>query len=275
MNETTEKREAAEPIKVKAAGITFNCMLEGPEDAPVVTLSNSLATNLHMWDDQMPALAEYRVLRYDKRGHGGTEAPAGPYTLEMLADDVIALWNALGIEKSHFIGLSIGGMTGQALALKKPPALQSLVLCDTSSYMPPDSGPQWDERIGTAEREGMAALVDATMARWFSENFIANQPEKAEKVRDMIRTTSVAGYVGCCRAIMRLDYTDRLPEIEVPTMVIVGEHDPGTPVAANAVIHEKVPNSEFLVIRDALHLSNMERPDDFNAAVTDFIARHA
>ena len=154
-------------------GVGLNYDLTGPEDAPVVTLSNSLSSNLHMWDDQMEALSGYRVLRYDKRGHGSSSAPEGSYTLELLADDVIGLWDALGIEESHFCGLSIGGMIGQALALKKPSQLQALMLCDTSSRIPADAAPTWDERIATAEADGMAALVEGTIGRWLSKGFIA------------------------------------------------------------------------------------------------------
>ena len=260
--------------QIAANGVELNYDLTGPEDAPVITLSNSLSSNLHMWDDQMEALSGYRVLRYDKRGHGSSSAPEGPYTLELLADDVIGLWDALGIEESHYCGLSIGGMIGQALALKKPSQLQALMLCDTSSRIPADAAPTWDERIATAEADGMAALVEGTIGRWLSEGFIAREPDRAEKVRKMIRTTSVTGYAGCCRAISQLDYTDRVSEIDVPTKIVVGENDPGTPVKANEVIHQRIAGSEFQVIPDALHLPNIEQREIFNASLTEFLAKH-
>ncbi len=260
-------------MQITANGIRMNYELTGPETAPVVTLSHSLAANLHMWDDQMPALANYRVLRYDTRGHGGSEAPAGDYTLEQLAEDAAALLEALGIERTHFVGLSMGGMIGQTLALMRPELLRSLVLCDTSSRIPPETAPAWDERIATAREKGMEALVEPTIERWFSPAFCTREPDKVDAVREMIRTTPVAGYIGCCRAIQRLDLTERLSEIRLPTQIIVGEHDPGTPVAASEAIHERIAGSELVVLPDALHFSNVEQRDAFNAALADFLSR--
>ena len=156
-------------MKITANGISMNYTLDGPASAPVVTLSHSLATDLSMWDPQMKALtAKYRVLRYDTRGHGGTEAPTAAYTLDQLADDARALLQALGIAKTHWIGLSMGGMIGQALALKSPELFLSLSLCDTSSRIPAEAKPLWQERIKTAQSQGMEPLVEGTIARWFT-----------------------------------------------------------------------------------------------------------
>ncbi|GIX49775.1 MAG: 3-oxoadipate enol-lactonase [Candidatus Tectimicrobiota bacterium] len=262
-------------MQITVNGIRMNYTLEGPETAPVVTLSHSLAANLTMWDPQVPALtSRYRVLRYDTRGHGGTEAPPGPYTLELLVEDVRALLQALGITRTHFVGLSMGGMIGQLLALQSPQLLQSLVLCDTTSRVPPEAKPTWEERIRTAQTQGLAPLVEPTLERWFTAPFRQQHPEVVDKVRAMIRATPPAGYIGCCHAIAALDLTDRLPAITVPTLVIVGEEDPGTPVAASQVIHQQIKGSELVVLKGAAHLSNMEQPQAFNEALLAFLDRH-
>src|SRR5262249_30429776 len=236
-------------MKVVANGIAVNYTLDGPSAAPVVTLSHSLATDLSMWEPQMGALgARYRVLRYDTRGHGGTDAPAGPYTLEQLARDAVELLDALRIERTHWVGLSMGGMIGQTLALASPGRLRSLALCDTSSRIPPEAKPLWDERIKTAETQGMEPLVEPTLGRWFTPAFRASQSRVLEGVRAMIRTTPPPGYAGCCHAIAALDLTDRLSAIALPTLVVVGEEDQGTPVAASRAIHERIKGSALTII---------------------------
>ncbi len=262
-------------MKITANGLNINYTFDGPDNAPVVTMSNSLASNLSMWDPQIPALASrYRVLRYDTRGHGQTDAPPGPYSLEELTEDVRALLQALGISQTHFIGLSMGGMIGQMLALKYPHMLRSLVLCDTMSRVPPDAKPMWDERIHTAETRGMEPHVETTVGRWFTAPFRQQRPDVIDKVRTMIRATPPRGYAGCCHAIAGLNLTDRLQEITLPTLIIVGEEDPGTPVAASQVIHERIKGSELVILKSASHLSNMEQPEAFNQAVTGFLAKH-
>lgn len=263
-------------MKITANGITMHYEMDGPESAPVVTLSHSLATDLSMWDPQVAVLKSgYRVLRYDTRGHGGTDAPEGPYTLEQLAEDVRALLQALRIPKTHFMGISMGGMIGQVLALKNPGMLQSLILCDTSSRIPEEALPIWEERIGLAQKQGMDALVESTMERWFTASFRRKPLPALDKIRGMIRTTPVKGYVGCSRAIMRLNLTERLREITLPSFIIVGEEDPGTPVAASQVIHEQIKGSELVILKSAAHLSNIEQQDAFNTAVMAFLKRLA
>jgi len=170
-------------MRVSANGISMHYTLNGPASAPVVTLSHSLATDLSMWEPQVaPLTGRYRVLRYDTRGHGGTDAPAGPYTLAQLADDARALLQALGIERTHFVGLSMGGMIGQQLGLRCPELLRSLVLCDTSSRVPAEARPAWDERIGVAEREGMAPHVEPTIGRWFTPSFAAAHRDVVDRM---------------------------------------------------------------------------------------------
>ncbi len=261
-------------MKITANGISINYALEGPASAPVVTLSHSLATNLSMWDPQIPALASrYRVLRYDTRGHGGTDAPEGVYSLEQLAEDARALLLALGIARTHFVGLSMGGFIGQILALEYPRMLQSLVLCDTTSRGPADAKPVWDERIQVAQSQGMEPHVEPTIGRWFTAPFREQRPDVVNPVRAMIRSTRPAGYIGCCHAITALDLTDRLQAITVPTLVIVGEEDLGTPVAASRTIHERIKGSELVILKSASHLSNVEQPEAFSRAMTTFLAK--
>jgi 3-oxoadipate enol-lactonase len=255
-------------------GLSVNYTLEGPAAGPIITMSNSLASNLSMWEPQLPVLtSRYRVLRYDTRGHGGTAATAGPYTLDELTEDVRALLQALGITRTHFIGLSMGGMIGQLMALKYPQMLHSLVLCDTMSRVPTEAKPMWDERIHTAEAQGMAPLVEPTLARWFTEPFRQQGSPVLEQVRTMIRRTPPRGYIGCCHAIAALNLTDHLKAITLPTLIIVGEDDPATPVAASRVIHEQIKGSEFVIVKSAAHLSNLEQPEAFNQALTAFLSK--
>jgi 3-oxoadipate enol-lactonase len=261
-------------MKTTANGISVNYTLDGPADAPVVTLSHSLAADLAMWDPQMKALtARYRVLRYDTRGHGGSEAPAGAYTLEQLAEDARALLQALGITRTHWIGLSMGGMIGQTLALSSPGLFLSLALCDTSSRVPLEARPVWQERIKTAETQGMGPLVEPTIERWFTAPFREQRPDVVDPVRTRIRTTSPRGYAGCCHAISALDLTDRIAAIKLPTLIVVGEEDQGTPVAASQAIQARIAGAQLEIIKSAAHLSNLEQPETFTRIITSFLAR--
>lgn len=263
-------------MKITANGIAMNYQLEGLAGGPVVTLSHSLAANLSMWEPQVPALrSRYRVLRYDTRGHGGTDAPPAPYSLEQLAEDARALLQALGIARTHFMGLSMGGFIGQILALKYPAMLQSLVLCDTTSRVPPEARPNWDERIRVAETQGMEPHVEPTIGRWFTGPFREQRADVVNPVRGMIRGTNPRGYIGCCHAIATLDLTDRLSAVRTPTLIIVGEDDPATPVAASRIIQERIKGSELVILKSASHLSNMEQAEAFNRAVTTFLASHS
>jgi 3-oxoadipate enol-lactonase len=259
-------------MRATVNGIGVNYTLDGPAGAPVVTLSHSLATHLGMWDPQMPALtARFRVLRYDTRGHGGTDAPAGPYSLDQLAEDARALLAALGIARTHWVGLSMGGMIGQTLALTSPGLFASLSLCDTSSRIPAEARPLWAERIKTAETKGMEPLVEATIGRWFTPGFVERAKPVVDGVRGQIRGTSPTGYAGCCHAISALDLTDRLPAITAPTLIVVGEEDQGTPVAASRAIHERIAGSQLVIIKSASHLSNIEQPEQFTQALMRFL----
>src|SRR5262245_64887568 len=259
-------------MKTTVNGISVNYSLEGPTNAPVVTMSHLLATDNSMWDPTVPALTgRFRVLRYETRGHGKTDAPKGAYTLDQLAEDALALLQSLGVSRTHWVGLSMGGMIGQTLALKAPHVFASLALCDTSSRIPAEAKATWADRIRTAETQGMEPLVEGTLQRWFTEPFRKSKKDVVDKVAAMIRNTPAAGYAGCCHAISALDLTDKISAIKVPTVVIVGEDDPGTPVAASQVIHDKIAGSKLEILKSAAHLSNMEQPEAFNRALTGFL----
>ncbi len=258
-------------MRTKANGININYELVGPEGAPTVMLSHSLSASLDMWWPQMAALsARYRVLRYDMRGHGESEAIKPPYTLEHLASDVRALLAALDINDVHFVGLSIGGMIGQVLATRHSDVLRSVTLCNTTSVIPIELQPLWDERVGIAESSGVEALATPTLERWFSAAFHERAPADVARIRAAICATSVDGYVGCCRAIQTLNETDALGAVRKPTLVIAGQHDPSTPPAASEVIRDRIEGSE-LVVLDAAHLSNVEQPAAFNDALLAFL----
>jgi 3-oxoadipate enol-lactonase len=260
-------------MKATANGIQINYTVEG--SGPWVVMSHSLACSLEMWDPQIEALAgDYRVLRFDARGHGQSDAPAGAYTLEQLADDVHGLLQALEVERPHFVGLSMGGMIGMTYALKHPGRFRSLVLCDTSSRLGPEVQPVWDDRIKTATGMGMEPLVEPTLKRWFTEAMLAKRPPVLDEVAAMIRATPALGYAGCCHAIPRINVTARLKEIGCPIQIIVGEQDAGTPVAMSREIHDAAPGSELVIIPNASHLSNLEQPEAFNRALGEFLARN-
>ncbi len=260
-------------MKVTSNGIQINYEIEG--EGPWLVLSHSLACSIGMWDEQALALrGRYRVLRFDTRGHGASDAPGTAYTLEQLADDLHGLLAALKVERPHFAGLSMGGMIGMTYALKYPGVFRSLVLCDTSSRIPKEAGPLWADRIRIAQTQGMEPLVEPTLKRWFTEPFLAKRPPLIERVATMIRSTPPAGYAGCCHAIPKIDVTDRLHEIDCPVQIIVGEQDAGTPVAMSQAIHQAVPGSELVILPNASHLSNLEQPEAFNRALSGFLSQH-
>ena len=258
-------------MRTKANGIDINYELHGKEGAPWLVLSHSLACSVRMWDPQIAALKDrYRILAYDTRGHGGSEAPKGEYTLEMLADDLNALMKTLGVKGAHYCGLSMGGMIGQTFALKYPGVFKTLALADTTSRYPAEAWPTWQDRIRTAETKGMEPLAQPTLERWFTEPFRKKNPAAVEAIRNLIVSTPVAGYVGCCHAIPKINLTARLKEIRCPILVIVGADDPGTPPAMAKEIHENAPGSKLIVLPQAAHLANLEQPEGFTQALADF-----
>jgi len=261
-------------MKASVNGIDVYYETHGKQGAPWLTLSHSLACSVRMWDEQIASFKDrYRILAYDTRGHGQTGAPQGAYTLEQLADDLKGLLDHLKISKTHYCGLSMGGMIGQTFALKYPGVLQTLVLADTSSRIPPEVGPMWEERIKVAQTQGMQPLVQPTLERWFTAPYRSAHPETMARVGKLIADTPVPGYVGCCRAIPKLNLTARLKEITVPIQIIVGADDQGTPVAMSQAIHENAPGSRLDILPQAAHLSNIEQPKAFDRALGSFLAR--
>jgi len=262
-------------MKINLNGININYELTGKEGGPVVVLSHSLACSLVMWQPQMAVLeSAFQVLRFDTRGHGQSDAPEGAYSLELLAADAVGLLDALNIETVHFVGLSMGGMIGQCLALDHADRLKSLALCDTAAAMPEETQPIWQQRIDAAGQAGMVGQVDGTLERWFRPEYLQLNPTEVEMIRRQILATPVAGYVGCCEAIRRLNYLDRLSEIKRSTLIMVGEEDPGTPVAASEAMHARISGSKLVVLPSARHLSNIEQAEAFNTALMAFLTQH-
>ena len=260
-------------MKAKTNDINLGYSVEGT--GPWVVMSHSLACDRSMWEEQAQRLkSRYRVLRFDTRGHGASDAPQGAYTLDMLATDLLGLLDTLAVDSAHFIGLSMGGMIGMTFALKYPERLRSLILCDTSSRIPPEAGTVWEGRIKTAAEQGMEPLVEPTLQRWFTEPFYQSNKPMMVRVAQMIRSTPPSGYIGCCKAISKLNLTDQLGAIKCPVQIIVGEQDVGTPVAMSRTINDAIPGSELVVIPSASHLSNLEQPAAFNRAITGFLDRH-
>jgi 3-oxoadipate enol-lactonase len=225
-----------------------------------------------MWNPQRKVLeSDFQVLRYDVRGHGKSEAPPGVYTLEVLREDAVALLDALGIDQVHWVGLSLGGMIGQGVALNYPRRLQSLALCDTMALVPEEAQPIWQERIDAVRGKGMASQLEPTMERWFTPTFLNLNPYMLGVIREEFLATPTKGYLGCIYAIRKLNYLNRLSEINIPTLIMVGEDDPGTPVAVSEAMHQQIPNSKLAIIKSARHLSNVEQPEVFNTNLLAFL----
>ena len=259
-------------MKVKANGISISYRIDGPERAPsCIVFSNSLATSLAMWDEQAAALKDrFRVLRYDQRGHGETEAPAGRYAFDTLLDDALALMDALGIAKVTFAGLSMGGATALGLAERHPDRFDRIIVADSPCQSTPQSSQQWEERIAVAQKQGIEALVEPTVARWFPPETLAKNPLYLEKIRAMIRATPINGFIGCAAALAAHDYASAVATVKCPTLFIVGEKDGVTP-AGMAKLHDKLAGSHFVTLPGAGHISNMDRPAEFNSALRDFL----
>ncbi|MFO1023706.1 MAG: alpha/beta fold hydrolase [Acetobacteraceae bacterium] len=241
--------------------------LIGPETAPVVCFCHSLASDGGMWAEQVPPLlqAGFRILRLDMRGHGGSDPAGDSYTMEGLGDDVATVLDALGIAKVHYIGLSIGGMLGQAFALKHTAKLASAMWCDTMPASPPGAAEVWGPRMQMVRNANtLAPLGEPTMERWFTDAFRPRNPMRWQQIHDTIVTTTPAGYLGCAQAIMNYDFIPKLPSLKLPVLVVCGDGDAGTPPAANKHIASLVPGGRYEEIADARHFPNVEHPDVFN-----------
>lgn len=243
------------------------------DTGPWVVFSNSLGCTLEMWDAQTAALStQYRVLRYDTRGHGGSEVTPGPYTLDMLARDLLDVLNAAEISSCTVVGLSLGGMIAQTAVLLAPHRFDRVVLADTTSHYGAASAKFWADRIDQALTVGLGSIAQTTPARWFTPAFAAGHPEVVERYQEMLLSANPAGYAGCCAAIAAIDATKRLAAVTVPVCVIVGEQDPSTTIAHAERIHKATAHSTLHVIPDAAHLSNVEQPERFSSILSDFLA---
>lgn len=261
-------------MRVTVNGIDIACQVDGPDDAPALILNHTLATSRAMWRRQIPVFAaRYRVISFDMRGHGESAAPDYPYSLEMLSEDVIGVLDGVGVERpAIYLGISIGGMVGQALGLRHPDRFQALILCSTTSRMPPDGRASLDQRIEAIRKDGIESQVQPTLERWLSADFRNRDPDTAKWVADMIRGTPIAGMIGCCHAIKGLDYAEQLDRIALPTLIIAGEKDPGTPVAASEAIRDRIKGSRLEIMPGCLHQTPIEAPDAFNRIVDRFLA---
>ncbi|MCP4936901.1 MAG: 3-oxoadipate enol-lactonase [bacterium] len=259
-------------MKIQVHDIAIEYEFDGPDDAPVVMLHHSLATSHQMWEDLAIALTQVnRVLRFDARGHGLSDGPDGTYDFEMLAGDVTGLMDALGINKAHHVGISMGGMVSQYLGIHAPERVHSLTLVSTTSNMAREAGPIWAQRIKDVRANGMAPQVEGTIKRWFTKDFRDMGDEVIDQISDLIMRTPVNGYCGWGAAIRDLALTDQLGKISAPTQVIVGANDPGTPPADSQVIADGIKGAKLHNFEDASHMLPLQQPDRFIETLIDFL----
>ena len=243
--------------------------MDGPPGAPVLVLSHALGLSMAMWDPQLADLSRaFRVVRYDHRGHGGSPVPAGPYTIEELGRDLVHLLDRLGLDRVSFCGLSLGGMVGMWIASNAPERLDHLVLCCTAARMlRPDD---FAARARTVREQGIGAIADSLIGRWFTPSFPATHPDTVARIRAMLLSTPREGYAGACEAIAQMDLREDLPRIKAPTLVIGAEQDQSTPPEKSREIAQRIPGAQLVMIPDAAHIANVEQPE----IVTNLILEH-
>jgi len=257
-------------MKVNANGIAVNVNIEGPSSAPTVVLSHSLLLSIGAWDAVAADLAsDYRVVRYDLRGHGETEATTGAYSMGELADDVVALLDALDIDRAHYVGLSIGGGIGQVLASRNPDRVNRLVLAATGPKTPPEGAAQWQARIAEVREGGIDTQIEPFIGRWFTPSA---DPAVVERTEAMMANTSVDGFIGCCEALTVHDALGALGAITAPTLVLTGSDDPGSTPAIGDLLASKIPGATHTTIPDASHQIALQHPGAFVAAVRAHLA---
>ncbi len=257
------------PLITTDDGCRINVEVSGSDGAPALMLSNSLGTNLHMWDDQAGEWSRhFRVIRYDRRGHGGSDAPAGPYSMERLGRDVLSILDKLGINKTHWCGLSMGGMVGQWLGANAAERIGKLVLSNTNFYYE-DKKP-WDDRIRFLRDNPIDKLTEPSMERWFTAGFRAAAPQTIARMKEIFLTSNKSGYIACCEAIRDMDFRASNPSIKAPTLVIVGAQDHATPPAQGEAIARQIKGARLVSI-DAAHIANVEQPAAYTKAVLDFL----
>ncbi len=259
-------------MDVQANGIRIRYRIDGDPGAPWVTMITGIANDLTMWDGQMPALSDFRVLRYDLRGQGGTEASPPPYSIPLLVADLVALWDALGVPRTHVAGLGLGGAIAQAVAIDHPDRIGRLVPCCCRTRMVPEFATLWHGLIDAVKQNGVESIVEPTAQRWFSEAFKAAHPDVLDDVRRMIRGTSENGYLGCVGAFLQLDIEDRLGAIRAPTLYVSGAEDKmGGPPALMAGLAAKVPGARHVSVPGAAHIANIQNPAGFNEVLKAFL----
>lgn len=243
--------------------------LSGPPDAPVLLFSNSLGTNLGMWEAQREALEKkFRILRYDKRGHGASSVPPAPYKIEQLGCDVLGLLDGLRLDRVNFCGLSIGGLTGMWLAIHAPQRLRKLVLCNTGARI--GTVEMWNGRIESVRQGGTKSMAPAVVERFFSPGFRAGCPQAVRTAQNVLSEIASEGYMGCCAALRDADLRDRISGIQIPTLVIAGSKDNATPPSLGQWLRDHIPGAEYAEL-PAAHLSNIEAAAEFNAAISKFL----
>jgi 3-oxoadipate enol-lactonase len=263
--------QKSDMTSTEIGGARFQYRLDGAADASVVVLSNSLGTNLAMWDAEVPALAQrFRVLRYDSRGHGLSDVMPGPYTIAGLAEDVVGLLDALQIPAAHYCGLSVGGLIGQWLGINSAKRFKSLTLCNTAARIGTTDG--WNSRIAAVREGGVAPIANGVVSRWFTEDFAQREPTWVEAARQMLLHTPPEGYVATCAALRDEDLRDQLSRVTLPTLVISGAHDAATTPADGRFLAQKIPGAQYVELK-AAHLSNMEAAEPFTAALLKFLGQ--
>lgn len=244
--------------------------LSGPAGAPVLLFSNSLGTNLQMWEEQRAALEkQFRILRYDKRGHGASSVPPPPYKIEQLGQDVLGLLDGLQLDRVNFCGLSIGGLTGMWLGIYAPQRVRKLVLCNTGAHI--GSLEMWNARIESVRKGGTKAIAPVAVERFFSPEFRARCPQAVATAQNTLSEVSTEGYIGCCSALRDADLRDRIAGIRVPTLIVAGNKDNATPPALGQELRDHIPGAQYVEL-PAAHLSNIEAVPEFNAAISKFLS---
>ncbi len=253
-------------------GVRLHFRLDGPDGAPTVALVNSLGTDLTMWEPQIAALTQrYRVLRHDTRGHGRSAAPPAPYTMDMLADDVLGLVSHVGAARFHVVGISLGGLETLAIGLRRPAGLAGIAICDSRIDVPPEGAKAIDDRVRLVREQGMTPLAEAMIQRWFTPPTLAAKPAYLDSVRQMLLATSVEGFAGCAAAIKGSGLDARVAALRLPALFLVGDQDAALPVSLMQQVQSQVPGARSAVIPGAGHLSNLEQPAAFNEALLAFL----
>jgi len=252
------------------SAVDVHAVVSGRADAPVVVLSNSLGSTHRMWDAQLADLEQrFRVVRYDTRGHGDSPVPDGPYSINDLADDLVALLDRLGVQRARLVGLSLGGMTVMRVASRNPERVERIALLCTGAQLPPAEA--WLDRAATVRAQGSQAVATAVVERWFTPAYLHAHPDARSAHERMVASTPAEGYAGCCGAIAKLDLREELSAISVPTLAIAGDDDPATPPAKLEEIATRIPGTRLLTVPRAAHLANAEQPGIITAALIEHL----